>query len=259
MRTPRQLSALALPALALAVSAAPVQAQSPWSWDIQLGGSAFFGEVEQTALTSSVAVERADQALELSSLLGFDYGETRDAETDRSVVSRRSWRAVFAADVKPESTWSVFGFGTGERSFEKRIDFRYNVGGGTKYTLVSNDTSRVDLSGALLAEQTFPRGDAASPSSDLLARLSFRFRVRHVFGSGDPDQDLRFDTSNSYAPRVSDFGNYTFLSRTSLDYPLTGVFSIGASVLYDFDSLGTERGAVSNHMGKIFLNFGAEF
>ncbi len=247
-------------AVCLCVAPSEAAAQDRWQWDIELGGSTFFGDVDQTAFSTSAGVSRTDSLMELSGLLAFDYGETTDRETDQSVVSRRSWLGAFGLDWRPLNTWSPFVFGTGEQSFQKRIDFRYNAGLGVKYTLESNDTTRIDLSGAGLAEQTFPTGDETSAtSSDAIMRLSVRLRLRHTFGSGDSDEDLTFNTSNFYAPRLTDFGNYTITSRTNLDYPLTGALAIGLLFQYDYDSLSEARGATSNHTGKLFVNFGVEF
>lgn len=258
MRRSAHRALLAL--LVVAHGPLPLQAQDRWDWRFTLGGSSFFGDVDQTAFTTSGAVSRADSAWEASANMKFDYGETGDPSTGESVVSRRSWAGSFAVDRNPMDRWSPFVFGSGERSFEKRIDFRYNAGLGLKYTFESNDTTRIDVSAAGLAEQTFPRGDeATAPSSDVLPRLSVRLRLRHTFGSGDPNEDLRFDTRAFYAPRLNDFGNYTITSRTSLDYPLTGALAIGVSLQYDFDSLSRDRGARSNHTGVLFVNLGVEF
>jgi len=236
--------------------AAPLSAQDPWQWDIEAGGSLFFGEVDQTTLTAGAAVEKADSAYELSARIGFDYGETRDAQSGSAVVSRRSWLAGVSFDWAPEGRWSEFLFGTGERSFEKRIDFRYNGGIGLKHTFVSDERSRIDLSGAVLAEQTFPQNRTeSSPTSDLLARLSVRLRFRHTFG----DDRLSFDTRNLYGPKLGDASNYTVRSVNSLDYSLTSVVAVGVNLDYDYDSLSIDRGARSNRTGKVYLTLKATF
>ncbi|NIP33548.1 MAG: hypothetical protein GWO27_01450, partial [Thermoplasmata archaeon] len=71
--------------LAMAVTTADARAQDLWQWDIEAGGSVFFGEVDQTAFTAGASVEKADSAFELSASLRFDYGETKDQETGASV------------------------------------------------------------------------------------------------------------------------------------------------------------------------------
>jgi hypothetical protein len=236
--------------------AASLSAQDPWEWDIEAGGNLFFGEVEQTTVTAGATVEKADSAFELSAGVRFDYGETHDVESGAAVVSRRSWLAATSFDWVPQGKWSEFLFGTGERSFEKRIDFRYNGGIGLKHTFVRADRSRIDLSGALLAEQTFPQGRTEdSPSSDVLARLSVRFRLRHTFG----DERLSFDTRNTYGPKLGEASNYTVRSVNSLDYHITSVIAVGVNLDYDYDSLSIERGARSNSTGKVYLALKATF
>jgi hypothetical protein len=234
-----------------------VAAQDTWEWDIEAGGSVFFGEVDQTAFTTGVAVEKADSAYELSAGLRFDYGETKDRETGASVVSRRSWLGSASLDWSPQSSWSPFLFGTGEQSFEKRIDFRYNGGIGLKHTFVDVGATRIDLSAAVLGEQTFPDAQTeSSPSSDPLARASFRLRLRHAFGEGER---LIFDTRTFYSPELGQASNLTFRSLNSLDYRLTSVISIGVNFDYDYESLAVDRGARSNDTGKAYLNLKATF
>jgi hypothetical protein len=233
-----------------------VSAQDAWSWEVEAGGNVFFGEVKQTTFTAGAAVEKADSAYELSASLRFDYGETVDPETGASVVSRRSWLVAGSLDWTPMARWSPFLFGTGERSFEKRIDVRYDVGIGLKHTISSDGTDRIDLSAATLAEQTFPEDSGESgPSSDLLARLSFRFRLRQTLG----DDRLRFDTRNYYSPEIGNGSNYTFRSLNSLDYRLTSIVSVGVNFDYDYDSLAQQRGARSNDSGKLYLSLSATF
>ncbi len=249
-----------MPMVALVATMLPgagLAAQDAWEWDIEAGGSVFFGEVDQTAFTAGAAVEKTDSAYELSAALRFDYGETKDAETGASVVSRRSWLGSASLDWAPQARWSPFMFATGEQSFEKRIDFRYNGGIGLKHTFIDAGATRIDLSGAVLGEQTFPHEQtSSSPSSDLLARASFRLRLRHAFGEGER---LSFDTRTFYSPELGQASNFTFRSLNSVDYRLTSVISVGVNFDYDYESLALERGARSNDTGKAYLSLKATF
>lgn len=251
------LAAMTFPASYAAAQDSAGEPEDPWKWDIEAGGSLFFGEVDQTAFTAGASVEKADSAYELSASLRFDYGETKDQETGASVVSRRSWLGGLSVDWAPERRWSPFLFATGEQSFEKRIDFRYNGGIGLKHTFIDVDAARIDLSAAVLGEQTFPQEQTpSSPSSDLLARASFRLRLRHAFGQGEK---LLFDTRTFYSPELGQASNFTFRSLNSLDYRLTSVISVGVNFDYDYESLAVDRGARSNDTGKVYLSLKATF
>ena len=110
---------------------------------------------------------------------------------------------------------------------------------------------------AVLGEQTFPDDQTeSSPSSDLLARASFRLRFRHAFGD---NERFVFDTRTFYGPEIGQASNYTFRSLNSLDYRLTSVISVGFNFDYDYESLALDRGARSNDTGKAYLNLKATF
>ena len=231
----------------------PVSAQeAEWSVEGELGASLSFGNTSQATVNSRLATSRADSSYEASSQLTFRYGEAED-ETGDSFVTARSWNLEASLDWRPYSRISPYVFGQGESSFQRRIDFRYNVGGGGKYTFVQRDDARVDLSAALLAEQTFVEDDPA-PTGEIdesvLARWSVRFRARKELSDGR----ITLSTENFYRPVFGDYGDYVFDSRSVLSYALSEIVTLNLSFLDTYDSRAVARGADANNEGHLLFS-----
>jgi hypothetical protein len=225
----------------------PPPEDGPWSFEGELGASVFFGNTDQTTVSSRAATTRADSTYEFESDASFIYSEAT-GETGNAFVAKRSWDVQTGLDYHPYARVSPFVFGTGESSFERRIAFRYQAGAGAKLTMIRNERSRVDLSGAVLAEQTWVRDGPGDP--DGLARLSTRLRGRRAFSDGRPT----LQTVNFYRPALDDFGNFVFESESSLGYDLTSVVTLKVSFKDTYDSEAVERGADTNNDGQILFS-----
>lgn len=239
--------------LGLSPGAEALHAQSP-EWDVEgeVGASLFFGNTSQTIVNTRFQTERADSVYEVSTGGSFGYGHAENEEGERFVV-KRAWNLEASFDWQPYGVVSPFLFGEGSSSYERRIDFRYNLGGGGKYTFIRDDRSRVDLSVALLAEQTFVRDDAAMAEDvdeSVLARWSTRFRARREFG---PD-GVTIGTTNFYRPVFGAYGNYVLESESSLSYDLSEVVTLKLSFLDTYDSRAVTRGADSNNDGRLLFS-----
>lgn len=231
--------------------------EAEWEIEGELGASVFFGNTSQTTFNTRLATSRADSVYDLSTQSSFSYGEAEN-RAGESFVVKRAWDAEVGLDWRPFATLSPFLFGQGESSFEWRIDFRYNAGGGGKYTFVRDERSRVDLSLALLAEQTFVSEEApeeADLDSSVLARWSLRFRARRELSEGR----VILSTENSYRPVLDDFENYVMESQNSVSYALSEVLSLKVSFLDIYDSQATVRGADTNNDGQFLFSLLATF
>lgn len=226
-----------------------------WETEGELGASLFFGNTSQTTVNTRLATARADSAYELSAAATFNYGEAED-DAGREFVVKRSWDVEGSFDWRPYGRLSPFLVGQGQSSLERRIDFRYNVGGGGKYTFARDDRTRVDLSLALLAEQTFVRDDAGAESDEsVLARWSARFRLRRELSDGR----VSVGTQNFYRPVFDDFGDYVVESRSSLSYALSEIVTLRFSFLDTYDSRAVDRGADTNNDGQLLFSVLASF
>lgn len=230
-------------------------AQAEWGVEGELGASLFFGNTSQTTLNTRLATERADSSYELSAIASFNYGEAENDVGEEFVV-KRSWEVEGSFDWRPYGRWSPFLFGQGQSSLERRIDFRYNAGGGAKYTFTRDEEDRLDLSLALLAEQTFARDEAGVDADEsVLARWSARLRYRQSISDGD----VTFSTQNFYRPVFGDYGDYVVESRSSFSYALSEIVTLRLSFLDTYDSRAEDRGAETNNDGQLLFSVLASF
>lgn len=234
----------------ITLPAGPLRAQDAGAWQLnaEFGASMFFGASEQAAALVRSGLEYVDPRVELGFSGGFDYGEAKDAEGSR-YVSKRSWIFQTNADYLPEGRVSPFVFATAEGSLERQIDVRTSGGAGAKYRFVDNERSRVDFSLAALVERTNPR---AVPGVDSevtsIGRWSARFRARHTIG------DAQFDLVSFYRPKMGAFDDYTWDVNASVGVSLTSVLALRLSLIDQFDSLAEDRGARSNHDGRVLVS-----
>ncbi len=243
---------LLLVVLASWTPVASAQEESPWSLEGELGGSIFFGNTDQTTITTRAATSRADSTLEFGAEASFIYGEAT-GDDGNAFVAKRSWNVSSSLDYRPYGRLSPFVFGTGQSSFERRIDLRYNVGGGAKWTFLRSERDRLDLSLAALAEQTFVRDDDGGPETK--ARWSARLRARRVLSDGR----LTLQTTNFYRPVIDEFGNFVFESESSLAFNVNSAVTLKVSFLDTYDSEAEARGAETNNDGQILFSVLSSF
>lgn len=219
-----------------------------WTGEGELGASVFFGNTDQTTVTTRAATSRADSTLEFSAQASFNYGEATDELGDDFVV-KRSWDVAADLDYHPFARVSPFIFGKMESSFERRIDFRYSGGAGGKLTAVRDERTRLDLSLAALAEQTLVSEEAVD-GDETLARWSVRLRGQRSLSG----ERITFSTENSYRPVIDDPGSFVLESRSSFSFVLTDAVSLKLSFVDTYDSEATARGADTNNDGQIFFS-----
>lgn len=223
-----------------------------WDVEAEAGASIFFGNTSQTTINTRLSTSRADSTYDLSTQSSFAYGEAEN-EAGEAFVVKRAWDLEVSLDWHPFARLSPFVFGQGESSFERRIDFRYNAGGGGKYTFIRTEESRLDLSLALLAEQTFVSDDLPSATDvdeSVLARWSLRFRGDRELSDGR----VVLSTENFYRPVFGEYDDYVLESRSSVSYALSEIISLKVSFLDTYDSRAVDRGADTNNDGQVLLS-----
>lgn len=253
--TSRPLVSALVAGLALSTAwGASLAAQEEADWDVEAeaGASLYFGNTSQTTVNTRLSSSRTDSTYDFSTQSSFAYGEAED-DTGEAFVVKRAWDVGASLDWHPYARLSPFAFGRGESSFERRIDFRYNLGGGGKYTFVRTEESRLDLSLALLAEQTFA-SEGLPPDADVdesvLARWSLRFRGDRELSEGR----VVLSTENFYKPVFGEYDNYVFESRSSISFALSEIISTKLSFLDTYDSRAVDRGAETNNDGQLLLS-----
>jgi len=257
----RSLFALASALLLfLGLDASPLAAQSPteprpWKAEVELGGNVFFGNRDQSQLSTRALVERADSLFESTSEFRFAYGEATNRDDIRE-VNRRNWSSASSLDFRPQSQFRPFVSGRMESAFERQIALRYNAGAGLRMRWERNRENRVDLSVAILAERTYARDDVGGVEEDVgLARWSSNLRVRR----GYFNNRLGLDSNTSYQPELNAFGNYTLSTRNAASLGVTQVIALRVSLLTEYDSGALDRGAKTNRDGQLELSIAAKF
>ena len=234
----------------------PIAAQSAVQWRLEgeLGASVFFGNRDQTTLTSRAQVERADSSYEFSIKADFAYGEATD-DVGAAFVNKRSWSVGSNVDYHPFSRVNPFIFGTVQSSYEKKIDLRYDAGAGGKITVLRNSTSRVDFRGALLVEKTMSADQNGGGEDETLARLSGVLRIRRTLGEGR----ITFNSETSYQPVLEELSDFTVESENSIAFQLSDVISLKLSLVDKYDSGAKDRGARTNNDGQLFFSVLSSF
>lgn len=231
------------------------RAQDPWSGEVALGASLFFGNTNAYNLTTSAAVARADSVAEVSASGRVTYGQATNS-AGRAFVLRRSWQMRLGADLRPVARVSPFLFGTVERSLQAQIDARVSGGGGVKLALLREGATRFDFSAALLVERTNPRLDPTQPDQiDSFFRWSLRFRGRHNLG-GD---QVKLSAVVFYRPRIDATGIYTLEVDTRVDVSLSTRLALRVSFLEQYDSEAVGRGARTNSDGQLIIGLTVGF
>ncbi len=240
------LATLISPALISAVPASAPAQTVGWEIENEISGSFFFGNTRQTLFTTRSSVARADSTFELKGNVRFSYGESSD-EDDDSFVSKRAWLGTLSYDHHPFGRYSTFLISTFETSLEKRIDFRFDLGIGEKLTFVRTETTRADISLALLGERTwFP--PSATDETQSLLRWSARGRYRRQMSDR-----VRVSHETFYRPVANDFDRFTLSSNTSVAIRLARFAHLNFSFLDSYDSEARSRGARSNNDGQLVV------
>ena len=238
----------------LSLSTLPVGAQEvEWDAEAELGGSLFFGNQSQTVFTSRGFVEREHPNVE-SSLEGrFNFGRATDDDGE-AFVSRRSWKGEGEVDLLPDGRLNPTFSGSVEKSLERRIALRYDVGGGMRATFVRTDRSRAEATVQFMAEQTRAREDDHE-GDGITARWSSRVRLSRELADGR--MELRNDTR--FRPAWDDLRDFTLTARNVLSLELTDQVLLRFTLLNEYDSGAVARGARTNNDGQLQITLVAEF
>lgn len=234
---------------------APLVAQDDRDWTIggELGASVFFGASRQTAIIFRSAYEHTADRWDFAAQGSFNYGEAETQEGSTR-VNKRAWSSEMSLDYETGS-FAPFVFGSGEGSLERQIDLRLAGGAGSRYNFVRDDRTRMDLSVAILAEYTNPRGVPGEMSeSEILARWSNRVRASRKF----MDDRAEFGLVAFYKPAFRDTDDYTVEAESNLSFALNSSLTLKVSLVDKYDNLATGRGAAANNDGRMYFSLLAE-
>ena len=246
----------ALPTAARAQEAPEQTEPKGWRGQADLGASFFFGNTEQTLITTHALAAHEARSLELTGEGWFTYGEvTTEAGTEQ--VNRRSWLLKLGAGFEPMEHVSPFATAAVESSLEKRIDLRYAGGLGANFSVVESEDSNLDFSIAALGERTIAGPSAAADTvgrRTTLLRGSARLRFSH-----EPAERVRLSSETTYQPALREIDRFTVQSLTSLAYQMHRLVALTVSLRDSYDSDARRRGARRNNEGEVVLGVQTRF
>ena len=217
-----------------------------WAAQGELGGSSFFGNTSQSAITAALSGDVGRGLLRLDGRTGFAYGRAT-GDAGETLTNKRAWDFTVRLDFDPGTLVGGFIVSKVESILEKRIDLRYSAGAGGTYQ-IGGDGIRADLNLALLVEKTIPREEAGVPE-EVVAKWAAGFRLERQVDGGR----VRFETETSIEPEVRELGVFTLTSRSSLAFQLSQRIGVQFSFVDSYDSEAEFRGAQSNNDGQIFF------
>lgn len=222
--------------------------EAEWASTATLGASVFFGNTSQTAVLAGATAQRLSPVLEANAGISFAYGEARDPNGISS-VNKRSWSASTQLDFDPTNPFNLFLSGKVESVFEKRIDLRWNAGGGARYQFLRQGPNRGSLALAVLGEQTRPR-DATDEEIETVGKWSARLRYTREMAGGM----ITFSSDTQYEPELDDLAIFTLSSTNSFTFQLTEGLALQLQFVDDYDSEAEARGARTNNDGRLFFS-----
>ena len=217
-----------------------------WEARGEIGGSAFFGNTSQSALTAASSSEVGLGLFNLDGRAGFAYGEATNEAGD-TFLNKRAWDLAVRLAFEPGTSVGAFIVSRVESIFEKKIDLRYNAGAGAKFQ-IGADATEAEFNLALLGEKTIPLEETGVPEQ-IVAKWAIGFRVRR----GIDDGRVRFETAMSVEPEVGNPAVFTLTSRSSLAFQLSQRIGVQFSFVDGYDSEAESRGARSNNDGQLFF------
>ncbi len=222
-----------------------------WHAKGQASASLSFGATQQQLIVTEANLSRADSTAEVATTIQFRYGETSDTAGVRS-VSARAWLGSLSVDARPFATISPFVFGSLESSLAQRIERRFSGGAGAKWTVQRSDAGHTSVSLALLGERSRLDVDSAGvPDAEItqsVARWSARFKFDRKIGERVTLSQVTF-----YKPVISDFARFLVTSTSQASFAVNKTLALTLSLIDNYDSEATGRGARSNNDGQLLF------
>ncbi len=225
-----------------------------WNNTVEANANLLFGAAKGRVAAFLANTSRADSTVEFRAEMRFSYA---DAPNDEEVVkvTARSSRFSLSLDYRPYDRFSPFYFGSAEASLQQRVAHRYASGGGAKLRLIPPGDNRLDLSLALLWEETRALNPAPDKRATVtLARWSLRLRADRRLSSA-----VTMSHQTLWQPAAKALNSYTTETQTGLAVALNSALSTTVTLRDRYDSAAITRGALSNHDGQLLFGIRARF
>lgn len=246
-----------LPLSFLGASQVLAQEEAPpateWSGEGEVGASVFFGASDQTTVAVAFGLDRTSPRYQWENDLSYLYGEASN-DVGETFVNKRSWSVGTNLDYRGFSWVNPYVFGTVLSSLEKAIKSRVKAGAGARLTALDSEATKLSFGLAVLGERTVERSpDDGDP--EILARWASEASFRHVFMG----ERTVFEVKGNYSPVLDEIDNFTVTAESSIAFTLTEILSLKLSVVDNYDSRATDRGALDNNDGRVLFSILSAF
>ncbi|MGW8265703.1 MAG: DUF481 domain-containing protein [Longimicrobiales bacterium] len=219
-----------------------------WSGTGEVGASVFFGASDQTTVAVALELNRQSPRFQWENDLSYLYGEASN-DVGETFVNKRSWSLGTSLDYRSFSRVNPYVFGNVLSSLEKAIKSRFKGGVGARLTALDSEATKLSFGLAVLGERTVER-DPDNGDSEFVARWATEAAYRHAF-SGDRTV---FEVKGNYSPAFDEIDNYTVTAESSITFKLSEIISLKLSVVDNYDSRATDRGALDNNDGRVLFS-----
>lgn len=183
-------------------SLAAQDAPHPWNVGVELGFNGASGNTSFSILRTGAKANylRTDKAeFEASALVRY-------GSSDEEVIADDA-KFSLKLDLSPKGRWSPFLFADLARDGMRRLDARFNVGAGSKFTFWNGASGKASISAAALYDYENFAVDLGSgdPETESLGRWSMRTKVEKKLSAYSS-----FEQVVVYQPAFAHLGDYIF-------------------------------------------------
>jgi Protein of unknown function, DUF481 len=203
-------------------------------WQIKFNSTASVldGNVARTLLLNRLEVAHANKNWGVSTRNDYQYGRTRYILTENDVISYNFFY------LKPLNKVYPYVMGLLETNLRRKIDFRYQVGPGVSWNIVSKKPSLIKLSATATYENTRYGGtifdDEIYNGSNTIEtwRLTGRLFGKHTLPS-----KLKISYEFWWQQSLNEQVNYRYHTEEAIEFPITKHIAFRTAVRYSYENI----------------------
>lgn len=194
-----------------------------WKTSIEAGYSLNSGNTNTENVYGSIVTKYSNEKNEFTISGNGKRGKSNNKKNEERYKANIVYNRLLTQSI------SIFVLSDIENDKFRKLDYRFNFGGGAKYTFVKDDIKNVSLSSALLYELKHNLG---AEYKDELARISIRPKVSwKVFDNS------RLSAVLFYQPKINYIRDYRIYSKISFDVPINNYLFFKTSYIHKYNSL----------------------
>lgn len=204
-----------------------------WQFKLSFDGSLLDGNVARFLLTNRLELAYAQPAWGISTNSNYQYGTTRHIKTENDFVS---YNFLY---VTPLRKWYPYLMTVIETNYRRKIQFRFQVGPGVSYTVVSkkNNLTRLSLTGTYertrFTESKFEVITDTMSNIIGLLRQTIRLYGRHRLF----DNKIKLIYEFWWQQSMANHRNYRFHTEETVELVLSKIFSFRTGIRYSNENV----------------------